>query len=267
MTRVSPTPTSEKIDEFIQLTTRQYFPWLSPLIVPGGAIAIIDLPLLAPLLASEEMLQPLLTQVLSLAEARLFAGFTFPKRRLEWLGGRLVAKHCLCFLQHSLHVPPLPYSRYSILPDANGRPCVEELFDSDMHPPAVSISHSKEYAVAIAQTTGACGIDIQKKSEKLSTLQNRFASPEEISLLGCIPDIVTRLTIIWAVKEAVKKCVLHDAASFLSTIQLVEFVRNAGAHSMSVKCILANDRDSVIPVSVAELDNYVIAGTAGGGNA
>ena len=65
-----------------------------------------------------------------------------------------------------------------------------------------------------------CGIDVQCKSERLLRVQDRFVSAAELVLLEEEQDQLARLSMLWTVKEAVKKCYLATDPTFFGKIQL-----------------------------------------------
>ena len=168
-----------------------------------------------------------LISLLSPEEKTLFSTFTYPKRRREWLGGRLAAKSAvLQFLQIDCTIKSL--SELSILPTENGAPQLSStIFDEDKLP-SLSISHSNRFAVAMATKAKSCGIDIQKISEKTERVADRFSEPGELLLLHDHTPLLNtqeRLTLLWSAKEALKKALLHDQPVIFKGVVL---------HSMNV---------------------------------
>ena len=234
----------------------------APLALKGGHLSLLDLSGLRPLLEQETGLNFLIS-LLSPAEACLLAGFTYPKRRLEWLGGRLAAKHCLSRLSPSEQSAQSFYCDYSFLPDAFGRPVFDPPSDGGTTVPAISISHSRGYAAALVTTTKTCGIDIQLKTEQLVTVQERFASADELALLQGVPALLTRLGIIWTAKEAVKKCLLSDQSTFFGTISLREIAYESNEASWTVCCQVTGRVRAAASVRIAKFGDYLIACTEG----
>lgn len=232
---------------------------LAPLAPTNSFLSLLDLTLLRPILAQKGGIR-FLTALLSPAETRLFASFTYPKRRLEWLGGRLAAKHGLSRLLAS----SLTYYRdYSLVPNAHGRPHLDPPSNQE-HAPAISISHSRGYAAALVITTaGGCGIDIQQKTGQLVKVQERFTSREELAILDRIPDPITRLGMIWTAKEAVKKYLLSDHPAFFGTIRLTEITSTETESIWTVRCEVTAQNKTLASVRIAEFDDYLIACTAG----
>jgi 4'-phosphopantetheinyl transferase EntD len=123
--------------------------------------------------------------------------------------------------------------RITLLPDTHGRPVIEAFPCSlsaqknqtnDLN---ISLSHSDHFAVALAGQSRNCGIDLQEISAKLAGLTDHFATDAELQVLAeqadCDED--TRLTMLWTVKEALKKALLHDQAVIFSQTELREIIR------------------------------------------
>jgi len=191
---------------------------------------LIDLDLLSIVLEEENHHLPEL--VLSTEEHALFSRFKYPKRRREWLGGRLAAKTAMLLFSHSPDTLPAALPQLSILANKHGRP------EASAFPElALSISHSSQFAAGLAVKGRSCGIDLQKISPKLPDLTSRFTSSKEISLLAhLLPDLdqATLLTMIWTAKEAVKKSILHDQPAIFSGITVQQISgQNHGQHLLS----------------------------------
>lgn len=159
-------------------------------------------------------------QVLTIAEQDYFSRFSYPKRRREWLGGRIAAKGAMLALAQTESLIT-DMRQLTILPDEHGRPLVETLSDALPVLP-ISISHSNRFAIGFAVKKGGCGVDLQKTSEKLTGLIDRFTTPQELDLLARQPvarEQVTELTMLWTAKEALKKSLLHDQPVIFSGIE------------------------------------------------
>ena len=200
--------------------------------------------------------------LLTPAEAEQFDAFTYPKRRKEWLAGRLACKLAVCTL---LAVDDITeqFSRLSILPDASGVP-VLTFQDRTVRLPAVSISHSGCYGVAMAAFTGTCGLDIQEVTDRINNVVSRFAGPDELALLEeGAPALTTteRLTLLWAAKEAMKKSHLHDQPVIFQGMILKEISAGDG---FTIRLSSTSDNLSKAEVSAYLLDRYALAFTTSG---
>lgn len=201
--------------------------------------------------AREEMLA-----LFSRRELDLLDSFNRPKRKREWLGGRLAAKTAVESVLQDKIKGTGTLREYEILPDNEYRPRVTATRRNPM--PQVSISHSGDYAVALAQQIHCCGIDIQQRTKRIEKVVSRFATGEEIRLLEtCFPaqPRLDMLTMIWTAKEAFKKSLVQQPPGFAHiTLYAVDTDRYAHLH-------LTYEHKRVLPgrVWVILLDGYVLA--------
>lgn len=107
-------------------------------------------------------------------------------RRREFLAARLL-----------LHNMSGRRERGELFKDLSGKP---HLRDSHFH---VSISHTKDYAAAIAHPN-PCGIDVQRIVEKIQRIAPKFISPAEKVQLKKAHEIL-QMHLIWSAKEAMYK--------------------------------------------------------------
>lgn len=141
-------------------------------------------------------------------EQATLAGFAFPKRRREWLGGRLVAKAAaLAGVGQPLTASGL--AQWQVESAQDGRPGLRWVGVAPAIGPALelSISHSHGLAAALVVAERPCGLDLQKVSDSVVRVRERFCSAAEDALLqgeGTGREEV-RLTRLWAAKEALRK--------------------------------------------------------------
>lgn len=147
---------------------------------------------------------------LSEEEIDKYQTYALPKRKLEYLTGRISAKMSIAsFLEKNskLNIHPAP-SEIRISNLESGRPTF--LFENPKllsHPEDISISHSNQYACAVSSKK-FCGVDIQSCNATLARVKDKFCSPAEerylnsmFNSLGSLPI----LSLLWSAKEAVKK--------------------------------------------------------------
>jgi phosphopantetheinyl transferase len=142
-------------------------------------------------------------------ERARFAAFRYEKRRLEWLAGRIAAKcAALQLATHSTATnwPAEQWQRMQIAADDSGKPYLLPRPDLAA-PPAISISHSRGLAVAMAGPR-LCGIDIQQITPAIARVAERFVAAGDEEILA--PAVAAwgrpaALTLLWSAKEAVKK--------------------------------------------------------------
>ncbi|MBU0728287.1 MAG: 4'-phosphopantetheinyl transferase superfamily protein [Proteobacteria bacterium] len=143
---------------------------------------------------------------LSPEEKERFDGFRFEKRRMEWLGGRIAAKVATRdFCKTALHAKETAYNNWSVLSDKNGKPYIKFL---SAQAPQVSITHSAGTAVAMV-CNEACGVDIERVTERIISLKERFCWPKEEKVLAGLTGQNQQpefgVTILWCAKEALRK--------------------------------------------------------------
>jgi len=151
----------------------------------------------------------ILHQWLHEKEMEQLAGYLYPKRRQEWLAGRICAKQALhSFLHNTPKPPPLPdHHRWRVAAEESGRPYFKQLPGIALPFPQLSITHSKSFAAALVSTR-PCGIDIQYPSEGLDRVKERFCTEKEAERLQqSLPHLphLSRLSLLWTGKEAIKK--------------------------------------------------------------
>lgn len=215
-------------------------------------LALVDIPDIIDT-ASDSASLPL--EWLSEEEKHYLQRFRFPKRHNEWLCGRMAAKCCLLMApKDSL----LSYKArdITILPDEHGRPVVSTHLE---HPKNISISHSHRFAVAMAAQT-PCGLDIQHITTQILKVQDRLAGEEEIAFVRqqVSGTMQTCLTLIWCVKEAVKKHRLPDQAGLFEVITIEDIKEQETNLSWTVHCRLRNFSQRQT-VHVICRDQYMLA--------
>lgn len=202
--------------------------------------------------------------IIDAEEGYRLQSFSLAKRRVEWLAGRLTAKaalqhHCSVRQPEKRQVFP---ARFTIGNDRHGRPFVARGASLCSQQPFLSISHSRALAAAMVACV-PCGLDLQVMDSRLERLQERFASPAEVALgHGCAP--LVWLAMLWAAKEAVKKCHYHDQPTFMERIRVVARTDCAsGPRPVILSCRLS-DRPGVAQVRVSVCGDYALAVSLGG---
>jgi 4'-phosphopantetheinyl transferase len=164
-----------------------------------------------------------LEALLTSAEQAWFRAFRIPKRRREWLGGRLAAKQLIAE-RHGL----LPLTRFHRIetvstPDsARGKP----RYWVDGQPGAfdLSISHSRGVAVAaLAQKTGEqVGVDVEGVEARSPGLQRLALTHEEQHrLAACTGEHRWQtLASIWVLKEALCKALGSSLFRLMSSVSV-----------------------------------------------
>ena len=161
---------------------------------------------------------------LGIEERLHFSQFTLEKRKKEWLAGRICTKIALkeYFSSHYPDRRMPACTEFSIANSASGRPQLIWNADEPSEPrPDISISHSGSLALAIAART-CCGVDIQKTSDALVRVRERFCTGREEHLLQSVTrkdQPLMPLTLLWTAKEAAKKALsITEMPGFLDLI-------------------------------------------------
>ncbi len=161
----------------------------------------------------------ILAQYLSGPEQTYWDRLTSDKRKREWIGGRLAAKYGAArLLAHGGTV--LSSAELTVIPDKNGRPFLAAATPG-IALPDISISHSGRLAAAMAVSKGICGIDIQKNTDRVVKVRERFCTPDEEYILksyfkGAEVKETLYLTRLWAAKETLRKAAnLNSLPGFL----------------------------------------------------
>lgn len=186
--------------------------------------------LLLPLVSPEEYASwlsaaPDRLSMLSTEEEQRLAAFSLAKRRREWLTGRICAKLALeGFLhQFSAPAPVFPFAQVEIRNQPSGRPY---FYSADHSLPAfvdLSISHSRNYAIALVADS-PCGIDIQRNDPTLERISEKFCRPKELSLIrNSLPEAlkINILALLWAAKEAARKAISSTLLAGFLEMELI----------------------------------------------
>lgn len=147
---------------------------------------------------------------------RMEATVHHPKKKLEWLAGRLALKSLLNYL----NIPA-----WKIIKDHHGKPY---LVDQNIH---ISLANSFPYASAIVHKSQAVGIDIEYPSEKLIRVRHKFLREEELQKAGTNTDL---LCVFWCAKESIYKIHGRKMLSFKEHIFIKDFDLHSGKLSAQV---------------------------------
>jgi len=167
------------------------------------SLAEVRIPLVEAALEAEGE-EAFLVGWLSRDEMIQFSQIRHPKRRREWLAGRIAAKEAVRSL---LGAEAPPASTISILTSPDRAPYVVIDGQGRWEIPYISISHSEEYASAAATHGSSVGIDVEKGSLEVERIANQFCTPEEVNRISestgelRVPALMT----LWVVKEAALK--------------------------------------------------------------
>ena len=143
---------------------------------------------------------------LNTIELEKLAGKRFPKRRMEWLHGRWVAKQLLQRQHPACRGCSL--SEILIQNETSGLPYAS-LADGSRLPGSLSITHSGPLAASALVLDAKCevGIDLEKIEPRPAGIFETYFTRHEIAYIHTLsPDDLPKvITLIWSAKEAVLK--------------------------------------------------------------
>ncbi len=111
-----------------------------------------------------------------------------------------------------------------------------------------------------------CGIDIQKISKKIIQVQSRFTAAGELDSLQRWAQGLgetERLTLLWSVKEALKKALLHDQPAVFHGLSLHSLQQN---HFFSLRLNYPGDGAQPARITAVKLDRFMLAFYPGQGH-
>jgi len=219
---------------------------------PGRlALAHVRLSLVAGALEADD--EALLRDRLAAEEIEQYRRLTHPKRRLEWLAGRLAAKGAVGVLLGSAAPAPAAM-RIVSLPDGAPRVVLER--EGAVSATDVSISHSGDLAVAAATADGRVGIDVETIAPSIEEMAEAFCAPEEVDRVVHSAGLtrLLALTSIWCAKEAARK-VLGPRTCSMQDLRL-QAARPTGVY---VVCDLAHAAEGTVTAVTFQSEQYIYA--------
>lgn len=170
-----------------------------------------------PLISPEEYTRrakevPLYRHLINPEELDRANSFNIPKRRDEWLTGRICAK-AAALMFHNMASSDTEPNLFEISTgnDTNGRPFLIGNLTRELNNTDISISHGANFGLALIADSH-CGVDIQAPKDTLTRVREKFCDHTEQDLLQLqLPELneLQHLTLIWTAKEAAKKALSH----------------------------------------------------------
>ncbi|MEE9611893.1 MAG: 4'-phosphopantetheinyl transferase superfamily protein, partial [Desulfatiglandales bacterium] len=218
----------------------------------GFVLAHVRISLVEGALKADE--EELLREQLTGEEIKRYRSLKHPKRRLEWLAGRIVAKGAIRIYLGSN--APLPSAiEVESSPD-NAPHIVIKGEEADSALPHISISHSSDMAVAVAAQSLGVGIDVEEITESILEIADEFSTNEEVERVSkCTgPDRLIVLVSIWAVKEAARKAVGPQTCSMKELV-----LREARKEGDYVVCEISHPTEGRLRSVTFQNNKYVYA--------
>ncbi len=172
----------------------------------------------------------------TLDENKYYEKFLVENRKKQWLSSRLLIKEI--YPQGGI-----------VIYNEDGKPFFQ---DVKAH---LSVSHSYDYASAIISDSKNVGIDIEKASERLIRVKDRFLSDKELQSIDKRQELRSLCT-YWCAKEALYKLYGFRKLDFREHIIIDPFeVKKKG--TLSGK-ILTNDQLKNYILTYQQLEDYML---------
>lgn len=225
---------------------------IKPCLRADNGLVLVDIDIIARIFPDNNKL---LAYWLSPAERVYLNRLRFSKRHNEWLAGRIAAKWGLLRQRGESSKP----AQYSILPDVHGCPRLSPLLPGGH----ISISHSHCFCAALTADF-PCGIDIQIISQQILRVRKRIATEIEIDIARreVRDDDEAAMTLIWSIKEAVKKHCLSSQPGIFEAITIQSIRATDEKNRFKAECFVSsiNHKQSV---NIIRLNQYMLAWSTG----
>jgi phosphopantetheinyl transferase len=169
-------------------------------------------------------------------------GFRASARKKQWLAYRQL-------LSYMMGMPDL-----SLRYDAHGKPYI---VDSDLQ---LSVAHSGDYAAVITCRKGPAGIDIERVSQRVSKVEDRFLSEME-KINPYDKDRIDKLCIYWCAKEALFKLHGRRELDFKKHLFIDHF--DIGDNEIISGSIIKKDFKSHYQLHQLKIDDYYLVYVTG----
>ena len=137
-------------------------------------------------------------------------GAAVPKRREEWLLGRIAAKEAVRDFIAERHGVQLSNADVTVLASATGQPVITGQWSESYTAPLVTIAHTEGVAVAVAADPAAhngIGVDIQRVGSVTADVEDLAFHDAERQLVNGREESQEWLARVWCAKEAAVKAV------------------------------------------------------------
>ena len=166
---------------------------------------------------------PPVPEVLGEKEQAFYHTLKLPKRKTEWLGGRLALKKLLV-----AHLGGTLTDFEILTPGGVGKPAVKRGGQTITIP--FSLTHSNGYAVAaIAPQAKYVGIDLEKVAPRISAWSTDFFHPTELT-----QNTDEFLTSLWTQKEAVVKLLGSGLTINTFEVRIIEAKPQFSGHALEI---------------------------------
>jgi len=179
----------------------------------------------------------------------LFSQVILKEKTLIRLQGMKSETHQRAFLSVRKLLQETGHNDVQLHYDEFGKPHL----DNENH---ISITHSFDFSAIILSNQNV-GIDIEQRREKIIRIADKFVDNSEFAFLDKenLEDYISKLTVIWGIKEAVFKIRNEKGISFKDHI----FVSPFKMKDLKAKAILAFENLNIeFEISFEEIENYTL---------
>jgi len=179
----------------------------------------------------------------------LFSQVILKEKTLIRLQGMKSETHQRAFLSVRKLLQETGHNDVQLHYDEFGKPHL----DNENH---ISITHSFDFSAIILSNQNV-GIDIEQRREKIIRIADKFVDNSEFAFLDKenLEDYISKLTVIWGIKEAVFKIRNEKGISFKDHI----FVSPFEMKDLKAKAILAFENLNIeFEISFEEIENYTL---------
>lgn len=178
----------------------------------------------------------------------LFGGVQLNEKSYSRLTGMKSQLHQRAFLSVRKLLQEIGYSDYDLFYDEFGKP---HLNDGNH----VSITHSHEFS-AIIVSNQIVGIDMELRREKIKIIADKFINYEFHFLnKNDNENYISKLTVIWGIKEAIFKIRNEPGISFKNNIKVISFDINSNQARAWLQ--MANVKEAFL-VYFEEIENFIL---------
>lgn len=179
----------------------------------------------------------------------LFSQVILKEKTLERLQGMKSETHQRAFLSVRKLLQETDHNDVQLHYDEFGKPHL----DNENH---ISITHSFDFSAIILSDKNV-GIDIEQRREKIIRIADKFVDNSEFLFLNKenLPDYISKLTVIWGIKEAVFKIRNEKGISFKDHIFVAPFEMT----DLKAEALLTFENLNIkFEITFEEIENYTL---------
>ena len=179
----------------------------------------------------------------------LYSQVILKEKTLSRLQGMKSETHQRAFLSVRKLLQETGHNDLQLHYDEFGKPHL----DNENH---ISITHSFDFSAIILSDKNV-GIDIEQRREKIIRIADKFVDDSEFTFLNKenLQEYISKLTVIWGIKEAVFKIRNEKGISFKDHIFVAPFEMN---DLKAVALLTFENLNIKFDISFEEIENYTL---------